>query len=300
VLESSQTGTTVNNVPMMKLRLRITQNGATREVTLKQLIDLGNIPRPGERVMVMVDKTHPDRVAYAGLATGEMAADADYLQDIESIPGSLLEHHTFAIATVRGVEPGQGPATRFTLEVDSIKEPKRTITLEQFIAPPGYQAGDRVYLLVGQDDPTQMALAPLELTGGKKIPPMANRLDPFVLGPQLLHEGKQAEGTVLAATQIPFPAFVTPLPQFPESTHWHMRFRVQPPGEASYEAELTISFTTQAKAERYTQMGQQLSLRCDWNDPQCICIDPIAMGEPDPYEAIQKMLAAKPATTGSH
>lgn len=68
VLSIGQTGVTLNNVPMMRIELRVHHNGAWWDVTIKQFIDLGNIPRAGERVRVMVDPADNGHVAYVGLA----------------------------------------------------------------------------------------------------------------------------------------------------------------------------------------------------------------------------------------
>lgn len=70
VVNIGQTGVTLNNVPMMRVELRIHHNGASWDVTIKQFIDLGNIPRVGERVRVMVDPADNCRVMYMGLANG--------------------------------------------------------------------------------------------------------------------------------------------------------------------------------------------------------------------------------------
>lgn len=70
VVNIGQTGVTLNNVPMMRIDLRIHHNGASWDVTIKQFIDLGNIPRIGERVRVMVDPADNSRVMYMGLASG--------------------------------------------------------------------------------------------------------------------------------------------------------------------------------------------------------------------------------------
>ncbi|KGR92690.1 hypothetical protein X946_5788 [Burkholderia sp. ABCPW 111] len=70
VVNIGQTGVTLNNVPMMRVELRVHHNGASWDVTIKQFIDLGNIPRVGERVRVMVDPADNSRVMYMGLANG--------------------------------------------------------------------------------------------------------------------------------------------------------------------------------------------------------------------------------------
>ncbi|SMF98892.1 hypothetical protein [Burkholderia singularis] len=68
VVEISQTGVTLNQVPLMRIVLRVDDRGGQREVTIRQYVDLGNMPRAGERVRVVVDKSDPKRVTYMGLA----------------------------------------------------------------------------------------------------------------------------------------------------------------------------------------------------------------------------------------
>lgn len=64
-----QTGVTVDYVPLMRMVLRIHDRTETRDMTIEQLVDRGNLPRVGERVRVTVDRTNARRVAYIGLLT---------------------------------------------------------------------------------------------------------------------------------------------------------------------------------------------------------------------------------------
>ncbi|UEP23056.1 hypothetical protein LL999_22675 [Burkholderia ambifaria] len=68
VLNIGQTGMMLNNVPMMRIELRVHHNGVSWDVAIEQFLDLGNIPRAGERVRVMIDSTDNGRVRYMGLA----------------------------------------------------------------------------------------------------------------------------------------------------------------------------------------------------------------------------------------
>ncbi|AJY27279.1 hypothetical protein BTM_5930 (plasmid) [Burkholderia thailandensis 34] len=68
VVNIGQTGVTLNNVPMMRIELRVHHNGVSWEVAIEQFIDLGNLPRAGERARVMIDPTDNGRVKYVGLA----------------------------------------------------------------------------------------------------------------------------------------------------------------------------------------------------------------------------------------
>nr|WP_193102130.1 hypothetical protein [Burkholderia sp. Z1] len=68
VVEIAQTGVTLNQVPQMRIVLRFYVNGAPREIAIRQFVDLGNMPRAGERVRVIVSKTDPNRVKYLNVA----------------------------------------------------------------------------------------------------------------------------------------------------------------------------------------------------------------------------------------
>ncbi|WP_126282699.1 hypothetical protein [Burkholderia stagnalis] len=68
VVDIAQTGVTLNQVPLMRMVVRISGNGAPRVVTIRQFVDLGNMPRAGEQVRIVIDKTEPERATYVGLA----------------------------------------------------------------------------------------------------------------------------------------------------------------------------------------------------------------------------------------
>jgi hypothetical protein len=66
VVTISQTGTSVNDVPEMRLVVDVEHAGEQpRQITFAQLIDLGSMPRTGERVYVMIDPNEPDRATLA-------------------------------------------------------------------------------------------------------------------------------------------------------------------------------------------------------------------------------------------
>jgi hypothetical protein len=71
VVEIGQTGVTLNQVPQMRMVLRISDHGVSRDVTIRQYVDLGNMPRAGERVRVVIDARDPARVTYLGLARAQ-------------------------------------------------------------------------------------------------------------------------------------------------------------------------------------------------------------------------------------
>ena len=308
VLDCHQTHMSVNQTQVMSLTLRIPEaGGSTRDVTITQAIDFGNMPRMGDKVVAMVDKRNPANVVYGGLATGELAnADPQWLADNQALIADInglptgfqntiprTDQYKPGVATILSEQPALGGKIRFTLEVDSVVKPKRTITVEQRLSDK-FDVGERVYLLVDEFNPDLVAITPLSLLKGNRIPKKMNRLDALVLGPQLLHEGKKATGTVLEATRIPLPA---PLPGFPDARRYLVRFHVEPEDTAAppYEAEQSLSFLSADRAERIAKVGAKVPLRFDWNDPRTICPDAIAMGYPDPYKEVNNAYKANTA-----
>ena len=127
-----------------------------------------------------------------------------------------------------------------------------------------YVAGDRAYLLIDPDDPTTLALLPLSFTGGTKINPALNRLDPLVLGPQLLHSGGKAQGTVLSASHL---TVSNPVLAAKGYSKYHVRMHMVPEdGSPAYDSEQDITFTTEEKAQRMATVGAVVPVRYDRND----------------------------------
>ena len=128
-----------------------------------------------------------------------------------------------------------------------------------------------------------MALVPGSWTQNQTLPRGANRLDPLVLGPELLRKGAKASGTVISATQQPMgnPGF-----EAQGFSKWALSMDVRPEdGSPAYRADLVISLTSREKAERIARVGAEVPLRYDPSDRQTFAIDSIAMGYGDPYEA---------------
>lgn len=60
VIDLWQTGTTVNQRPLMRIVLDVPQaSGETRRVRMTQLVDLGWMPRAGDLVPILVDPKRP-------------------------------------------------------------------------------------------------------------------------------------------------------------------------------------------------------------------------------------------------
>ena len=173
----------------------------------------------------------------------------------------------------------------FDLEIDAINAPKRKVTVTQAMFGEAYKLGERIYLLVDPDNADSIAIMPLSAIGGQHLPQGANRLDAVVLGPQILHEGAKAQGTILAATQIPIN---TPQLAAAGFTRWHLRVHIVPEnGAAPYEAEQDIGFSTPEKAQRMGSVGAVVPIRYDSADPQSFVTDSMALGYPDPYEGMK-------------
>jgi len=227
-------------------------------------------------------------------ATGGATADGltmNQLQDVAAISPRLRENGTMGVATILSMEPGAGAATRISLEVDSVVEKKRVVTTEQVMNGFSYSVGDRAYIFVDKTDPNMVALVPLSFTGGQKLDATANRLDPLVLGPQILHEGKKGEGTVTAAEQVPLN---NPVLESRGMQRWRLTMHIAPADSTpAYDADVTITFTTQDKVERICKVGATVPVRYDGNDPKSFVTDSMALGYPDPYETVIAALKAQ-------
>lgn len=297
----SQTGTEINQIPQMRLNLRIENNGGQpRDVEIKQLIDLGSMPRAGERVYVMIDPKNPDKVALvppgstinAPIATNDATQQSidmteQQTMDLLSLSQELRERGVPGVARVISIAPAPNGMSHITLDVDSIGKPLKRVTITQTIDGDAPPVGSRTYLIVDPQNPDLMALMPLSYTGGRTLPEGSNRLDPLALGPQLLHEGAKANGEVLAASAA---TMANPLLAQQGFSKWNLVIKVTPDSTiiSPYQANLVISLTSKEKADKIAHQGAEVPLRYDPNDLQTISIDSIAMGYPDPYEETLK------------
>lgn len=297
----SQTGTMINQIPQMRLNLRIENNGGeSRDVEIRQLIDLGSMPRAGERVYVMVDPKNPDKVVLvppgSTLNVPVVTNDAteqpidmteQQTMDLLALSKGLRERGVPGVARVIAIAPAPNGMTHITLDVDSIGKPLKRITITQTIDGDAPPLGSRTYLIVDPQNPDLMALMPLSYTGGRTLPEGSNRLDPLALGPQLLHDGAKAKGIVLSAAPA---VMANPLLAQQGFSKWNLVIKVTPDSVLvpPYQANLVISLTSKEKADKIAHQGAEVPLRYDPNDLQTISIDSIAMGYPDPYEETLK------------
>jgi hypothetical protein len=141
-----------------------------------------------------------------------------------------------------------------------------------------------VYVVLDPEDPSEVSIAPASITGVRKLPPTANRLDALVLGPQILTAGAKAKGVVKAAESIPL---ADPALAARGFSKWQLDIEVTPERGWPYRAELTISLSTPEKATRIARVGADVQLRYDPEHPKTIAIDSVAMGYDDPYAALR-------------
>jgi hypothetical protein len=305
LISISQTGTSVNDVPEMRLVADVERAGEPpRRITFKQLIDLGSMPRAGERVYVRLDPKDPDRATLApspsgagikvttvsadGASSAEVDLSHNRVRDVVALSPRLREQGKLGVAKVVSISATATSARQLVLDIDSIGIAPRRVTITQIIEGTPPSIGERVYILIASDDPNLVALLPAAMTNGQRIPPMSNRLDPLVLGPEILQVGAKATGTIVAATQQPMD---NPVLEAKGCSKWQLAIDVQPEdGSAPYQAMLVISFTNPEKAKRAAQVGAEVPLRYDPLDRQTFAIDSIAMGYGDPYEAVRKMM----------
>jgi hypothetical protein len=308
VVTISQTGTSVNNVPEMRLVVDVERAGEQpRRLTFAQLIDLGSMPRAGERVYVMIDPKDPERATLAlspsgaGVKVTTVAADGgspvevdlgnDSVRDVVALSPRLREHSQLGIAKVVSISSTATTAKQLVLDIDTIGATPRRVTITQIIEGSPPDVGERVYILVDSEDPNVVALLPASMINGHRIPAMANRLDALVLGPQILLEGAKATGTIVSAVQQPMN---NPALEAKGCSKWQLVIDVKPEdGSSPYQATLVISFTNPEKAQRAARVGAEVPLRYDPMDRQTFAIDSIAMGYGDPYEAVRKMMLPK-------
>jgi hypothetical protein len=308
VVTISQTGTSIDDVPEMRLVVDVERAGEqARRITFAQLIDLGSMPRAGERVYVMIDPKDPDRatlapspsgagvkvatVAPAGGSPVQVDLGNDSVRDVIALSPRLREHGQLGIAKVVSISSTATTAQQLVLDIDSIGAAPRRVNITQIVDGASPDVGERVYILVDSEDPNVVALLPASMINGQRIPAMANRLDALVLGPQILRDGAKAIGTIVSAIRQPMN---NPALEAKGCSKWQLVIDVKPEdGSPPYQATLVISFTNREKAERAARVGAEVPLRYDPMDRQTFAIDSIAMGYGDPYEAVRKMMIPK-------
>lgn len=304
VVSSSQTGVSINSQPEMRVVLRVENTGgAPRQVEVKQVFDLGSIPRAGDRVYVLSDPTNPANVVLAPAGVGGQLQQAiaaapggmsttltnDQVQDLLALTPALQTTNNLGIIKLASVAPGPNGSTQFVGDIDAIGQPPRRVSFSQVVhggqVPP---VGTRNYVFIDPQNPSTIALVPPSLLNGHTLPAGANRLDPLVLGPQILKDGAKATGVVNTSKEVPLGDASLAAKGI---TKWELDMTITPDnGQPAYPATLTISLLTQERVARITPVGTKLPLRYDPLDPQTFSIDSIALGYPNPYADLLKIL----------
>jgi hypothetical protein len=276
--------------------------GQPRQVEIKQLVDLGSIPRAGDQVYVLIDPANPDNVVLSprpfgtgmqtrfvddqGKETGTIDLGSNSMKAFMALSPELRERGKLGIAKVVNIMSADGHNYQITLDIDNIGQAPKRATITQPIAGIAPSINTRVYFMYDPQNPAVMALAPSAMMGDQQLGTATNRLDALVLGPQLLAVGAKAAGTVLSANQIPL---VNQILTDKGYSKWELVLNVKPQDTTPpYKANLTISLSSAEKAARIAHVGAEVPLRYDPMDLQTISIDSIAMGYPDPYEAAIK------------
>ena len=302
VLSVTQTGVYSGPDPTSRVRLRIEQAGApTREVELTQNFLIANLPRVGDAVYLKVDRIDPTRVAYMGLASevtlalpaqsGTQKRTPNQIQDLYAITTDLITNYKLHIGTVTATEIVAPSVKRYTVLIDSVTAPKRSVSLEQMMTGEGFTTNDRVYLFVSKSDPNSFALQPPSMTGGQKMsitgdkPGGDFRLDTTILGPQILVGGKQASAQVLtAAVDNSDEAWL----RSQGMQRREVKLHVTPAdGTPAFEDESSMWFFVPAGQSSPVEQGSTIPLRLDVNNDRRYALDTLACGLPDQYAAYE-------------
>lgn len=221
------------------------------------------------------------------VSQGAAAAASTVTRSQMPAPGTLGIGEVISISSLATGSP------EATLELDAIGAPKRRV-----VAPlsegHGLTRGDRVYVLLDQNEPSVVTLAPASMTGGQVLPTGSNRLDVLVLGPQILERGAKAKGVVKAAESMPL---ANPALAGRGFSKWRLDLEVTPESGWPYRAELTISLSTPEKAARIAHAGAEVMLRYDPDDTKTVTIDSVAMGYGNPYEAALSAVSSTQTVT---
>lgn len=290
VLEISETGRSEGGLKECEVKIEIAGQ-EPRRATVRQWMDPEHPPRLGQVVRVVSQDgvlvlfgftAEPAEIVLprtAHPAPPEDSAEDDALVAAELTPELCRQGRLF-IATVLDARGSASGRTRFCLEIDAIGQRPRTAELDQFLPAMTYNIGERVYLLVDPADSGVMhLLAPSEI-GGQRLPKEMNRLDPYVLGPELLRNGARARGTVLSAIPVP----LGPEYEVRGFHRFRLTFRIEPETDVPpYEAEQTITLTRPEKIRAMATPGAVVPLRFDALNPETFGNESLAMGYGDPY-----------------
>ncbi len=163
-----------------------------------------------------------------------------------------------------------------SLELDAIGEPKRRVTATVPDGSTGdFSAGTRLYVRLDPRDNARVAL----LSPGESIPVLqagANRLDPLVLGPQLFRHGSHGNAVIKGATKVG---------ELGGGGSWKLEMEVTPERGWPYRAELLTVLSNPEKTARICFVGAEVPVLYDPDDPKTMCIDSVALGYGNPFQA---------------
>ena len=204
----------------MRLSLQIENvGGKPRQIEIKQLVDLGSIPRAGDKVYVLIDPKDPDNVVLSstpytsdnvqtkilesdGKTTDTVNLNGNMVNGYLALTPELRKKGKLGVATIVSVIPAGGRSSQITMDIDNIGQAAKRVIITQPVDGYPLTAGNRVYYMYDPENPEMMALAPSAMMGGMNLGTGTNRLDPLVLGPQLIKAGAKAGGTVISAQEV--------------------------------------------------------------------------------------------------
>lgn len=294
-----QTRTVGNRMVEAQIILDIEDAGGhPRSVEIKQLIDIAILSLVGERVYIITDPRNPANIFLPSFPTGahmqiqtesdkgsknKITLDSEYMRSYISITPRLRKNGILGIATIAAVKTAGARLCTIVLEVDHVGHPLQQVTIVKIVREMP-AVGTRTYILTDPEDPDIVALVPPCLIGGRAMLPKESRVDPLVLGPQLLRLGMKAQGTILALEEEPM---FNPALASIGFSKWLLTIQVVPENETPpYQVCFTTSFVNKEKSDKIARVGAIVPLRYDSEKPDTILIDSVAMGYPDPYKIL--------------
>ncbi len=181
--------------PKLKMQLRFTESGGVERMTeLIDTVDYANIPRPGDAVVISVDRLDLSRMKYKQLKANEKPATLfpiDYfdLQRRGIRTGKVISVKQLGPKQENMRQTGEFGPLKLEVHMDSVTEAPRLVTFRQETLDYLPALLENVYVFVQPvKDPVrggseEITAVPLRLTGGLRRSGAEHRLDRLVLGP---------------------------------------------------------------------------------------------------------------------
>ncbi len=279
--------------PKLKMQLRFTESGGVERLAeLIDTVDYANIPRPGDAVIVSVDRLDLSRMKYKMLKVNQKPATLFAIDYFDLQRRGIRSGKVISVKQLapKAATPGQinevGPL-ELQVKIDSVTGAPRFVSFRQETLDylPGFLESIYVFVAPVKDpirgDSEEVTAVALRLTGGLRRSAKDPRLDRLALGPSIRSAGREAHGTVLEAKEVWIGAAYL---RDSGQRRFHLRFHVAPTdGGPVYETEQEMTFTDEERIQRICRVGASVPLRCDWNDPKTVVTDGGALGYPDPY-----------------